>query len=308
MNVLVTGAAGLLGAHVVAALTPRHAVVGADIQPAWGGLDEVMRAGDLQDPSFREELVEHSNPDVIIHCAAMVDVDRCEHEPARAYALNAELSGALARLAPPGCLFVYITTDSIFAGNRPLVTETELPCPRTVYARSKLHGEWEAQLGCPRALVVRTNFYGWSSGRTKTFGEWLYGSLERGEAITLFDDIHYTPVYVVDLARGLAALIEGGQDGIVHLCGRDRVSKYEFGMRLATAAGFSPAAVRRGSFADVGRAASRPKDMSLASTRFERLSGLRAPSCDGGLARFVADRLSPLTARFESTAPLNPGT
>ena len=150
----------------------------------------------------------------------MTNVDACERDPALAYASNADITRDIARAVPAGCLLVYIATDGIFVGDSPFATEESLPCPRTVYGRSKLHGEWNVKQATDNHLIVRTNFYGWSSGRKQTFAEWLYHSLDRGQPITLFDDFFFTPIYVVDLVVRLRLLIEGGHRGTFHLCGK----------------------------------------------------------------------------------------
>jgi dTDP-4-dehydrorhamnose reductase len=300
MRVAITGACGLLGAHLAASLSRAHEVTGLDQSPWWGDQPIRILAGDLRDATFRRAALAAAAPEVLIHCAAMIDVDACETDTAAAYEMNGAVTGALARLAGPECLFVYITTDSLFRGDRPFAAENDRPCPRTVYARSKLHGEWETELATDHHLIVRTNFYGWSSGRTKTFGEWLHDALEGRECITLFDDAFFTPTYVVDLVRNIEALVAGGRRGIFHVCGRDRVSKYEFGAELARQAGFSMSAVRRGSIDAAGLAASRPKDMSLDTAKFRNAVGREAPSSAQGISRFLADRHRALSARADS--------
>ena len=144
---------------------------------------------------------------------------------------------------------------------------------------------------------MRTNFYGWSSGRKQTSAEWLYDALKRGEPITLFDDFFFTPIYVVDFVERLQGLIERRHCGIVHLGGRDRVSKAAFGALMAEAAGLSMQHVRRGSINDAPLLASRPKDMSLDSGRFVSLTGLALPDCAASLSAFLRDRERPLSAR-----------
>ena len=304
MKVLVTGASGLLGGHLVAALSGRHQVVGIDRHPWWGDRPADVRVADLGAPGVIADMVPALGPDVVIHCAGLVSVDACERDPALAYACNAGVTRTLARALRPECLFVYIATDGIFNGDAPFATEEQLPCPRTVYGRSKLQGEWEVALACRRHLIVRTNFYGWSSGRKQTAAEWLYRVLESGEAATLFTDFFYTPMYVVDFVERLQLLIEGGHRGIVHLAGRDRVSKAQFATLLAEAAGLSLEHVRWGSVEDAPLAAARPKDMSLSSEHFRRLTGANLPGCRAGLRRFVADRHCPLSARVEGRREL----
>jgi dTDP-4-dehydrorhamnose reductase len=297
MRALVTGACGLLGSHVAAALSRECDVVGIDRHPWWGDVPIELREGDLRDRDFLRAAVADAAPQLLIHCAAMVDVDACEDQPEEAYAYNAEVTRGLARTVAPDCLFVYITTDGVFVGDRPMRSEADLPCPRTVYGRSKLHGEWEVQLATHNHLIVRTNFFGWSSGRKQSSAEWLYSALQEQRAITLFDDFFFTPLYVMDLVERLLQLAERRQRGLFHIVGRDRVSKYEFGLELAQAAGFSCANVKRGSIEDARFRASRPRDMSLDSVRMAQASGWDVPACRGGLHRFIEDRDRTLGAR-----------
>lgn len=290
MNVAITGACGLLGAHLAAALSARHRVVGFDRHPWWGSRPIELYEGDLSDASSRRAFLAKAAPDVLIHCAALVNVDKCEQHSAEAYFVNGALTGMLAREVSPECRVVYITTDGIFRGDAPMQSEVDLPCPRTVYGRSKLHGEWETQLATANHLIVRTNFYGWSAGVKTTSAEWLYRALQNEEAITLFDDFWFSPIYVVDLVDRILALITAGHGGIFNVVGGERVSKHEFGMRLAAAAGLSTAHVRRGSIATAPLLASRPRDMSLSSAKVDALIGNLAPDCASGLSRFIADR------------------
>jgi dTDP-4-dehydrorhamnose reductase len=283
----------------MAALSRRHNVVGIDRHPWWGDRPANVLVGDLTTPGFVADTVATVVPDILIHCAGMVSVDACEQNPALAYACNMDITRRVARAVAPHCLVVYITTDGIFKGETPFATEEQLPCPRTVYGRSKLHGEWEVELATKNYLIIRTNFYGWSSGRKQTAAEWLYHALDTGQSIMLFDDFFFTPIYVVDFVVRLVLLIESGHRGIFHLCGKDRVSKGEFATLMAKAAGLSLENVRWGSIDDAHLAAPRPKDMSLSSERFRRITGVDVPGCMAGLLRFVADRQRPLSARFD---------
>lgn len=290
MNIAITGACGLLGAHLAAALSDRHRVVGFDRHPWWGTRPIALHFGDLADRDAMRAFLDDAKPDVLIHCAAMVNVDACEERPSEAYFVNGTLTGLLARAIPAECRMVYVTTDGIFRGDTTMQRETDLPCPRTVYGRSKLHGEWETHIAAADHLIIRTNFYGWSGGIKSTFAEWLHRALVTGEAITLFDDFWFTPIYVSDLVTRIVALISEGHTGIFHVAGRERVSKYDFGIRLAAAGGFSTARVSRGSIGNARLPAPRPRDMSLSSEKLEMLLGLSAPDCESGLSRFLADR------------------
>jgi dTDP-4-dehydrorhamnose reductase len=303
MNVAITGACGLLGGHLAARLSADHRVVGFDRHPWWGSRPIELHRGDLTDDVARNAFVEDARPELLIHCAAMVNVDACEARPADAYLANGTVTGRLVRGLPLGCRVVYVTTDGIFRGDRAMLTESDLPCPRTVYGRSKLHGEWETALTTDNHLIVRTNFFGWSSGAKATSAEWLYHALSSRDPINLFDDFFFTPLYVVDLVESILDLVAGGHTGTFNVVGADRVSKYQFGECMAQAGGLSFDGVSRGSIAAAALLADRPRDMSLSTEKIAHALGHLMPSCSAGVRRFIADRRRTLEERVAESRP-----
>jgi dTDP-4-dehydrorhamnose reductase len=286
-------------------LSQQHYVLGVDRHPWWGDQPAPTLTGELDDPAVIERALGAVPPDVLIHCAGMVDVDACEKNPVKAFESNAELTQRLVRLVPPHCLFVYISTDSLFADDTPFATEATRPRPQTAYAESKWRGELAVQSTTSNHLILRTNFYGWSSGRKFTSAEWMHRALSDCEPVTFFDDLYSTPIYVVDLVERLRVLIQSGHRGIFHLGGRDRVSKYRFGELMAQVAHLPFEHVRKGSLRKAPLVARRPHEMSLNSGRFEQCTGLAVPDCLTGLRHFVANRGIPLSQRhYESLAAI----
>lgn len=298
MKILVTGVSGLLGSHLAARLSARHSVAGTDRHAWWGDLPLRLIPGDLTDASFLRKVAQEVQPEAVIHCAAVTDVDACEKDPAMACRINADATRELARAVPPESLFVYVSTDALFSGDRPFSAEEEAPLPRTAYARSKLQGEWEVRIAAKNHLIVRTNFYGWSSGRKKTSAEWMFAVLEKEEPVTFFDDWFFTPIYVADLAERIQALLEAGARGVFHAAGSERVSKAGFGLQMAELAGFSTRRVRVASMEEAPLLAARARDTSLDSGRCARATGLPSPTCRRGLTRFLRHRNRALSARF----------
>lgn len=306
MRVLVTGASGLLGAHMLAGVPFGATAAGFDRHPWWGDRPAELRVGDLLSPDDLDAAMSDIMPDVVVHCAAMVNVDECERDPQAAFTFNSELTRRVVGSAPKGSLFVYINTDGLFGGERPFVDELTQPAPRTVYGRSKLEGELVVREATPHHLILRTNFYGWSSGRKLSSAEWLHNALAAGDQITAFDDFYFTPIYVCDLVEALYRLVGAGHRGVFNVCGGERVSKYDFAMKMAAQAILPTSGVRRGSVDDAHLAAPRPKDMSLDCTKVERVLGVPMPDCDTGLRRFLAHRNVPLSHRFTTTPDPTP--
>jgi len=296
MNILVTGASGLLGAHIVSRFACAHNVTGVDRNPWWGERCIQFFQGDLSESAFLRDIILRSSPDVLIHSAGMIDVDGCENNPDQALQSNVEITSTLVENTPPQCKFVYISTDAVFSGASSFWQETDEPKPLNVYARTKFEGE-RATVKASTHLILRTNFYGWSSGRKKTAAEWLHQALRDGEPINLFDDFFTTPIYAADLARCLEATVNSGYRGLLHLAGRDRVSKYEFGLAMGRLMGVSMSNVRRGSLAEAKFAAPRAKDISLGTERARALLGFEMPGCEQGLRRFLSDQAKPLSQR-----------
>jgi dTDP-4-dehydrorhamnose reductase len=300
MKILITGASGLLGSHLSVCLAGEHHVRGMDRNPWWGERPLELLQGDLRDTFWVAKAVEQYSPDILIHCAAMANVDMCEKDPTVAEECNVGMTRCLARAVPARCLFLYVSTDGIFRGKEPFAREDTPPAPLTVYGRTKWKGEREVESLAPSHIILRTNFYGWSSGRKPSAAEWLYNALERQAPITLFEDFFFTPIYVTHLADRIRILLQSPHRGVLNVCGSERISKSRFGELMAEMAGFSLKNTRKGSLKEARLAAPRPRDMSLDCGRFQQLTGVALPDCREGLRQFLLDRGVSLSERYSS--------
>lgn len=213
-------------------------------------------------------------PDVIVHTAGITSVEQCEREPELARHVYVDLSRNVAEAARRlGAGLIHISTDHLFSGNRALYTEDVPPEPLNVYGRVKLAAEEAVRAACPDALVVRTNFFGWGHRYRQSFSDWIYYSLTEGREMTMFDDVFITPILADRLATGAQRLLELGASGTYNLAGDERISKYEFGVALASAFGLPEQLLRRGTIAASKLSVNRPSDMSLDSARARALLG-----------------------------------
>ena len=137
MRVLVTGAGGLLGGRLATLLsTSRQVTAARHVEPVPAGLDAVPF--DLLSVATMEAALDTARPEVVLHCAALADADRCEEQPDLAERLNAAGSESLAGLCGRRRIrLIAISTDLVFAGDRPFVKETDPATAPLVYARTK---------------------------------------------------------------------------------------------------------------------------------------------------------------------------
>jgi dTDP-4-dehydrorhamnose reductase len=228
-------------------------------------------------PSVRMDLTDHKavastfqslRPDVVVHCAALADSEVAEVDPDRARRENEEATRNLA-LACRGvsARLIAISTDLVFAGDKPFRNESSPTGPVMEYGRSKLRAEAEALEGAPGALVFRVALLcGRGHGPKRSASEAIAARLRRGEAITLYEDEWRTPIDPESVASAMeAALLRPDTHGLFHLGGEERVTRLEFGYRVAATLGLDQALIRRAPQASHS-GAPRPRDVSLDSS------------------------------------------
>jgi len=240
MNILVTGANGFLGQHLVKFLSSKHNITatnrGACRIP--NDIQYTYHSVDLTDAVAVSALVSAVQPDVIIHTAANSKPDDCENNKEGCLQNNVEATGNL--LTPfklldiPGRLFIYLSTDFIFGENGPH-NEDDITCPLNFYGQSKLMAEeLVIQSGAPYAIVRPVFIYGpvWQ-GLRPSFLHWVKNSLEQKKPIKVVSDQLRTPTFVYDICKGIDSIITGHKTGAYHLAGKDVLSPYQ--MAIATA-------------------------------------------------------------------------
>jgi dTDP-4-dehydrorhamnose reductase len=255
---LITGAGGMLGRDVLAALA------GADVT--------ALRRADLDitDPAAVHAAVE--GHDVVVNCAAWTAVDDAETQEAAAFVVNAVGPQLLARAcAATGARLVQPSTDYVFAGDATTPYPVDAPAaPRSAYGRTKVAGEWAVRAELPHAhWILRT--------------AWLYGehgpsfvrTMARLEAdrefVDVVDDQHGQPTWTRDLAERIVALVEADAPaGTYHGCASGQTSWHGLAAEVFTRLGADPARVHTTTSAAFVRPAPRPAYSVLDLTGWDK--------------------------------------
>ncbi len=281
MKLLITGASGMVGRAVV-----KHAEA-LDYEIA----SFTHSTLDITDADAVTREAARLRPDAIINCAAWTDVDGCETDAARAYAVNAGAVENLARAAnESNACFVTISTDYVFDGEKDgFYTQRDEARPLSIYGQSKLDGERRAQAAHARTVVVRT---GWVYGahgtnflsRVATDTANLIKELvARGAHIKAINDSYGSPTAARDLAARLCELARLDLPGIYHVVGGGAGTDYAtFSRHFLEAAGFreEAATLETVSFHDLKRPAPRPVNSRLRCLLSEHIGLAPLPAWD----------------------------
>ena len=241
MKILVTGGNGQLG-------TELGFVLGA------AGDDALIASSaefDVTDRDAVHQILGAVRPEVVIHGGAWTNVDGCQLDPQRAFAVNALGSRHVAEASRRiGAHVVYLSSDYVFDGRGTgphgggAYTEWDQPNPVSHYGRSNFGGETEIQrlLGAD-ATIVRAS---WVVGR---FGNNFVKTMLRlaantdSDRVTVVDDQRGCPTFTADLAPMLRRLAVGRFPGIFHVSNAGPVSWFEFAQAIFSAAGHDPGRV-----------------------------------------------------------------
>lgn len=216
---------------------------------------------DITDPFALQEILAHELPEVVVHSAAMSQVDECEKEQNKAHSVNVEATARLLLDAEAySSFFVFLSTDFVFDGERGNYTEDDEPNPVSWYGHTKLEAEAIVQTASIPWAIVRTCLvYGEApSGGRSTIYSWLKTSMENGKAIKVVDDQWRTPTYVKDLALGIRLLIQKKATGIFHISGEEYFTPFRMGQAIAAKAGYNEALLERVTANSFQQAGKRP--------------------------------------------------
>jgi len=286
-SILVTGAGGLLGARMaVSAAGSYHTWMHFHNPPEKIDKDSAF-FGDLGDDLHIKRLAAQINPEIIVNCAALADVDRCETDPDSSYRANVmAVKNLLAGF--PRAKLVQVSTDYVFGddpdrGSTPPQSDNQ-PNPVNVYGRHKLEAEEATLSASPNNLVVRVNTL-FDHIRERNFFRFIHDSLKAGKRVAGASDQVSNPISAFGAAELIMRLIDRQAAGIFHLGGREFVSRFELACRIARVFGLDEKLIEPVATEDLPRTAARPRRAGLDCRITEEYLQAPMPDLDKALSR-----------------------
>lgn len=287
MKLLITGASGLLGINLAMEAMRAHEVIGVDRGKLKSAPFQVLKA-DLLRSDALDSMLDSAQPDALINCAALANLEECEGHPDRARILNAEIPGELAKAcAQRNISFIHLSTDAVFDGTKAgSYTEEDVPNPQGIYSQSKLDGERAVQQANAQAIIARVNFFGWSLTDRRSLGEFFVNNLSAEKSVSGFTDVIFCPMLVNHTACLLLEMLEKKLGGLYHVVGAQPVSKYQFGLEVARKFGLKENLISPKSVEGSGLTVKRSHNLWLSVHKLSTDLGREIPNFSTGLDEF----------------------
>jgi dTDP-4-dehydrorhamnose reductase len=270
LRILITGASGLYGSKL-AQLAEKDCEVYSGYnknKPIYGTAVQF----NITSKNQVEYVFKKVNPDVVVHAAALTDVDKCEKNKKLAWKINVEGTRNIVEASKACNAFLfYLSTDYVFNGEKGNYTETDSPNPINYYGLTKQKAEGLVQKLIDDCCIARTSvIYGTTITADKiNFALWIMNKLRQEESVKMVVDQWNSPTLNTNLAEMTLEVIQRRMTGVYHLSGATRINRYDFAKSIASVFNLNPTLIIPSTSASLSWYAKRPKDSSLNVERAE---------------------------------------
>jgi dTDP-4-dehydrorhamnose reductase len=295
-KILITGANGLLGQRLSKQLLEKGYIVtgigkGECRFDNHNSIQFTYRDLDITDGPATESAILEEKPSLIVHAAAMTQVDQCEVDKQSCYNVNVTATRFIIDAGKQvEAKIIYVSTDFIFDGADGPYKEDAEPAPLNYYGSTKLIAEQVVMQSSLEWAIARTVLvYGDapSTGRTNIIG-FIKQSLEKNATIRMVTDQWRTPTFVDDLARGIVLMIEKNAKGVYNISGEEMMTPYDIAVETATYLGLNTSLIQQASSPEIRQPAIRPARTGFDITKAKKDLNYRPLSFRDGLRQIFS--------------------
>lgn len=287
MKFFITGGSGLLGERLATVVDPDDELI---LSHNLNKTPDSVKCDITNHEETRKTIMKY-DPDVIIHTAAMTNVDLCEDKIDQTYSINADATGNLAKIADDlNIKIIYVSTDFVFDGKQGNYKEDDNTNPLGIYAKSKYQGEVQLKQNTDNYAIGRVSvLYGWHN--RANFTTWVIDELRKGNEINIVTDQINSPTYADNAAEALFKLAKTDKTGIYHTAGNDLISRYDFTLKIAEEFDLNCDLINPITSDKFIQKAPRPRDSSLNVKKIEDDLGFCMETCSESLKRMADDEV-----------------
>ncbi len=218
--------------------------------------------------------------DIIINCIGYTNVENCEINPKKAWKINVDYASIISKVCNKLSIkLIHISTDHLFDGKSNFYDENDKVFPLNEYGKTKYKAEKIVLKNNSSSLIVRTNFFGLGPSYKNSFSDYIIKNLNLKNTISLFSDVFYTPILASELSRIIHELIKKNCSGVYNIVSNERISKFDFGLKIAEEFSFDKKLIKSISIKKRNDLVERPLDMSLSNKKL-RGEGIKIKSFD----------------------------
>ena len=270
-RVVITGANGMLGSSIIEGFKDKYEFYSLDkdvIEPILPNPIQI----DLTNKEKTEEIITKIKPDLVIHCAALTNVDFCEDNEEICNKVNVDATRYLAEICKKlNIVLVYISTDFVFDGEKGNYTEDDAPNPQGIYAKSKLLGEQAVINSGVKYIIPRTSIYGWNIQKKESLVEWIINANKNKKELNIITDQYFNPIFTNNLAQAVFELYENNIFGLFNIVGSEKLSKYDFAIKTAEVFNLNKELINKTTLDKIPFKSKRPRDASLSIEKVKKI-------------------------------------
>jgi dTDP-4-dehydrorhamnose reductase len=271
-KLVITGASGFLGYHLLRSAAADWEIYGITLSKNFAFDGATQISCDIRNYIELGNYLDDIEPDALIHAAAISDSNFCQQNEELAHEVNVGATINLAGICSDYNIpFAFTSTDLVFDGTKGMYTETDSKNPVNVYGEQKSIAEDEVLRIYPEATIFRLPMmFGFAAASSNNYLQKFLAQIESGTETKLFSDEYRSVCGAESVSRGILQLLEK-ERGVIHLGGKERLSRYEFALKAADVYGLDKTLIKSCLQKDVQMAAPRPADVSLDISKAKEL-------------------------------------